>query len=89
MTDQLVKYLEEVCKSKGFVDALPSEDERHQSKTGAEREDKGDHGGKKDSKGPRDAGKSFLGTAKELLTSNTFKVDNHLDEVSYCKYLAS
>ena len=24
-----------------------------------------------------------------MLTSNTFKVDNHLDEVSYCKYLAS
>lgn len=28
MTDQLVKYLEEVCKSKGFADVLPTEEGR-------------------------------------------------------------
>ena len=31
---------------------------------------------------------SFLERAKELLLSNSFKVENKLDEVSYCKYLA-
>ena len=31
----------------------------------------------------------FLAAQKELLTKNTFKVQNRLDEMSYCKYLAS
>lgn len=51
MTDQLVKYLEEVCKSKGFADVLLTEDDRLQSKSGADKEDKDDHEGKKEKQG--------------------------------------
>jgi hypothetical protein len=74
MTDQLIDQLDRVLKLKGFSDISP-----YKCPTLLKQDL-----GTLTLKQP-----AFIKRARDLLLSNYFKVENKLDEVSYCKYLAS